>query len=84
MFDYIFLSLWRCNHSSYRSSTAGELSLLCVAYGLLELKSFKNSFTFAAVGTSDVCVTGNWFIRLDVHCTSLRCAFDADMTDMEI
>jgi aminopeptidase-like protein len=69
VFDYILFSLWLCNHSLCTGSSTGELTVLCVAHGLLELKSFKNSFTTAAVGAVDIYVTGNWFVRLDVHCT---------------
>jgi len=46
VFDYMVLSLWLCNHSLYTSSSTGALVVLCVAFGLLVLRSYKSSFTY--------------------------------------
>jgi len=41
VFDCMFLSLWLCNPSLYTSSSTGGLTVLCVAFGLLALRSLQ-------------------------------------------
>jgi len=45
VFDYMFLSLWLFNHSLYTNISTGGLTVLCVGFGLLVLRSCKSSFT---------------------------------------